>query len=110
MKISPSNFTQMTLSCLILLLISSCNKDSDLLAEYVVEENPVNSEPKEVILDLANAVFTIDEDQPVSFNMLNNTTSDRKGRRKFKSSVKPRYGKITIERDSIAVYTPSSEY
>ena len=110
MKISPSNFTQMTLSCLILLLISSCNKDSDLLAEYVVEENPVNSEPKEVILDLANAVFTIDEDQPVSFNMLNNTTSDRKGRRKFKSSVKPRYGKITIERDSIAVYTPSSDY
>ncbi|MCM4172539.1 hypothetical protein DHD32_13695 [Arenibacter sp. TNZ] len=110
MKITPPNLLQVTLSCLVLFLNFSCNKDSDLLAEYVVEDNPIGTEPKEVIIDLANAVFTTDEDQPVSFNMLYNTTSKRKGRRRYKGSSKPKYGNITIEKDSIAVYTPSSDY
>jgi len=110
MKIFPSNLLLVTLASFVLFLNFSCNKDSDLLAEYVVEENPIGTEPKEVIIDLANAVFTTDEDQPVSFNMLYNTSSNRKGRRRYKGSSKPKYGNITIEKDSIAVYTPSNDY
>ncbi|SHG18459.1 hypothetical protein SAMN03080594_1192, partial [Arenibacter palladensis] len=110
MKITPSNLLQVTLACFVLFLNFSCNKDSDLLAEYVVEENPIGSDPKEVILDLAHAVFTTEEDQPVTFNLLYNTSSERKGRRRYKSSSKPTYGEITIEKDSIAVYTPPSDY
>ncbi|RAJ04616.1 Ig-like domain-containing protein, partial [Arenibacter echinorum] len=110
MKITPSNLLQVTLACFVLFLNFSCNKDSDLLAEYVVEENPIGSDPKEVILDLAHAVFTTEEDQPVTFNLLYNTSSERKGRRRYKSSSKPKYGEITIEKDSIAVYTPPSDY
>ena len=110
MKINPSNLLQVTLLCFVLFLNFSCNKDSDLLAEYVVEENPMGTEPKEVILDLANAVFTTEEDQPVTFNLLYNTSSERKGRRRYKGSSKPKYGKIAIEKDSIAVYTPPSDY
>ena len=110
MKIHPSNLLQVTLLCFVFFLNFSCNKDSDLLAEYVVEENPMGTEPKEVILDLANAVFTTEEDQPVTFNLLYNTTSERKGRRRYKGSSKPKYGKITVEKDSIAVYTPPSDY
>ena len=111
MKITPSNLLQVTLVCLVLFLNFSCNKDSDLLAEYVVNsENEISEIPKEVSIDLAHAVFTTEEDQPVTFNLLYNTSSERKGRRRYKSSSKPKYGAITIEKDSIAVYTPPSDY
>ena len=110
MKITPSNLLQVTLLCFVLFLNFSCNKDSDLLAEYVVEENTMGTEPNEVILDLANAVFTTEEDQAVSFNMLYNTSSNSKGRRRYKRSSKPKYGTITIEKDSVALYTPSNDY
>jgi hypothetical protein len=110
MKITPRNLLPVTLLCLALSLNTSCNKDSDLLAEYVVQQEIATEVPKEVTLDLANALFTTDEDQSVSFNLLNNTTSNRKGRRRFKSNLKPTYGDITIEKDSIAVYTPSNDY
>ncbi|MCM4167349.1 hypothetical protein KCTC52924_02932 [Arenibacter antarcticus] len=110
MKITPSNLIQWTLSCFVLFLSISCNKDSDLLAEYVVEENQISNEPNEVILDLENAVFTTEEDQPVSFNFLYNKSSKRIERRRYKRSSKPRYGEIIIKEDSIAIYTPSNDY
>ncbi|MDL5512647.1 Ig-like domain-containing protein, partial [Arenibacter sp. M-2] len=110
MKITPSNLVQVTLLCLVLFLNFSCNKDSDLLAEYVVNENPTSSEPNEVIIDLAKAEFITEEDQPVTFNLLNNSDSKRKGRRRYKSNTKPKIGDITIEKDSIAVYTPPNDY
>ena len=110
MKITPSNLLQVTLLCLVLFLNFSCNKDSDLLAEYVVNENPTSSEPNEVIIDLAKAEFITEEDQPVTFNLLNNSDSKRKGRRRYKSNTKPKIGDITIEKDSIAVYTPPNDY
>ena len=110
MKITPRNLLPVTLLCFALFLNFSCNKDSDLLAEYVVEQEIATEVPKEVNIDLANALFTTDEDQSVSFNLLNNTSSNRKGRRRFKSNLKPTFGDITIEKDSIAVYTPSNDY
>ena len=111
MKIHPSNLLHVTLVCLVLFLNFSCNKDSDLLAEYVVNPDSESTEvPKELTIDLANAVFTTEEDQSVSFNLLQNTSSNRKGRRRYKSNLKPTYGAITIEKDSIAVYTPPSDY
>ncbi|MCK0193012.1 Ig-like domain-containing protein, partial [Arenibacter sp. F20364] len=111
MKIHPSNLLQMTLVCLVLFLNFSCNKDSDLLAEYVVNPDSESTEiPKEVSIDLAHAVFTTEEDQPVTFNLLYNNSSERKGRRRYKSSSKPKYGAISIEKDSIAIYTPPSDY
>jgi|GEM_PF-2789323 len=110
MKFTPTNLLQLTLVCFFVFLNYSCNKDSDLLAEYVVEENSIGTEPNEVILDLANAVFTTEEDQPVTFNLLDNTSLKREGRTRYKSSLKPKYGEITIEKDSIAIYTPSNDY
>ena len=110
MKITPRILLQVTLLCFFLFLNFSCNKDSDLLAEYVVDQEIAKVVPNEVTIDLANAIFTTEEDKSVSFNLLNNTSSNRKGRRRYKSSLKPTIGTITIQKDSIVVYTPSNDY
>ena len=79
MKIIPLNLLPATLVCLLLFFNLSCNKDSDLLAEYVVIPETESAEtPKEVTIDLANAIFTTEEDQAVSFNLLQNSSDKGK--------------------------------
>ena len=58
MKFHPSNLIQLTLG-FIVLFATSCNKDSDLLAEYVVE-NPKAIILNDVVVTLANNPITIE--------------------------------------------------
>ncbi|MEZ4970194.1 MAG: hypothetical protein R2814_11185 [Flavobacteriaceae bacterium] len=57
MKFHPSNPIQITLICLVLILSYSCNKDSDLLAEYVVENPEIAL--SETVVTLRNSSVTI---------------------------------------------------
>ncbi|RTE53794.1 hypothetical protein EHW67_07610 [Arenibacter aquaticus] len=110
MTFTPKTLMRLSLLTYVLFLSYSCNKDSDLLAEYVIEENPISDDPTEVVIDLENALIATNEDVAVSFNLLNNTSSTRKGRRRYKSNTEPKHGKFTIEKDSIAVYTPTGDF
>ena len=110
MTFTPKTLMRLSLLTYVLFLSYSCNKDSDLLAEYVIEENPISDDPTEVVIDLENALIATNEDVAVSFNLLNNSSSTRKGRRRYKSNTEPKHGKFTIEKDSIAVYTPTGDF
>ena len=59
MKFHPSNLFLLTLGSIVLFLNSSCNKDSDLMAEYVVE-NPQALLINDIVVTLANKPVVIE--------------------------------------------------
>ncbi|WP_143150519.1 Ig-like domain-containing protein [Arenibacter nanhaiticus] len=116
MKLNLPKLMSMLIFTAAVLLNFSCAKDSDLLVDYVVDDNNTaieedkEEEPQEVVIDLENAAITTKEDKPVTFNILNNTTSKGGGRRTYKSSRNPKYGELTIQKDSIALYSPLNDF
>ncbi|MBC8767876.1 right-handed parallel beta-helix repeat-containing protein [Arenibacter sp. BSSL-BM3] len=100
MKFHPSNFTQLTLAIIVLFLSFSCNKDSDLLAEYVVE-NPQAFMVNDVVVTLAN--------KPVVIKPLSNDTFEKPEEVIITAITPPKMGTAEVQEDNTVVYTPNTD-
>jgi hypothetical protein len=105
MKFYPTKIIKLIPTTLVFFLFFSCATDSDLLADYVIEEAIVN----ETTIDANDASIVVDEDKAVSFNMLNNAANKGSNKR-YKSSKQPMNGGLVIQKDSIAIYTPDYDF
>lgn len=99
MKLHPSNPLQVTLFYIILILSSSCNKDSDLLAEYVIENPEIAL--SETIVTLRNSSVTIKPSGKYSNgNSKKSTITD---------VSTPSIGTAVINDDNSITYTPDTD-
>ena len=100
MKIHPKNLLQVTLVCFVLILSSSCNKDSDLLAEYVVE-NPQSFLVNDVVVTLAN--------NPIVIKPLSNDTFEEPEKVIITEVTPPKMGTAVVNEDNSITYTPDTD-
>lgn len=100
MKFHPSNLIQISLGCLALLSITSCNKDSDLLAEYVVE-NPKALLVNDLVVTLAN--------NPITIEPLKNDTFKEPDKVTIVEVTPPSMGTAVINEDNTVTYTPDTD-
>lgn len=99
MKFHPSNPIQITLICLVLMLSYSCNKDSDLLAEYVVENPEIAL--SETVVTLRNSSVIIKPSGKYSNgNSKKSTITD---------VSTPSIGTAVINEDNSITYTPDTD-
>lgn len=99
MKVHPSNLIQISLIFLALLLITSCNKDSDLLAEYVVEDPEVAL--MDNVVTLRNSSVIIKPSKRNSNGMSKKTT--------ITDVSSPSIGTAVINEDNSITYTPDTD-
>ena len=100
MKFHPSNLFQVTLVSFVLFLSFSCNKDSDLLAEYVVEKSQsllVN----DVVVTLAN--------NPIVIAPLSNDTFEKPENVAITEVTPPKMGTAVVNEDNTITYTPDTD-
>ena len=100
MKFHPSNLIKTSLCCLALLLITSCNKDSDLLAEYVVE-NPKALLVNDLVVTLAN--------NPITIEPLKNDSFEDPDKVTIVEITPPTMGTAVINEDNTVTYTPDTD-
>ncbi|MCK0147043.1 Ig-like domain-containing protein [Arenibacter sp. F26102] len=100
MKFRPSNFIQLTLACIVLILCISCNKDSDLLAEYVIE-NPQSIMVNDVVVTLANS--------PIVIEPLSNDAFEEPEKVTITQVTPPTMGTAEVQEDNTVVYTPNAD-
>ena len=100
MKIHPKNLLQVTLVCFVLNLSSSCNKDSDLLAEYVVE-NPQSFLVNDVVVTLAN--------NPIVIAPLSNDSFSEPEKVAITEVTPPKMGTAVVNEDNTITYTPDTD-
>jgi len=100
MKFHPTNFFQLALTSIVLLLCFSCNKDSDLLAEYVVE-NPQSFLANDVVVTLSN--------EPIIIKPLNNDAFEKPEEVVITEVTPPKMGTAEIQEDNTVVYTPNPD-
>ncbi|RTE53793.1 hypothetical protein EHW67_07605 [Arenibacter aquaticus] len=100
MKFHPTNVFQVTLVCFVLFLSFSCNKDSDLLAEYVVEQ-PKAFLVNDQVITLANSPVTIDP--------LSNDSFDDKDNVVITEVTPPTIGNAVVNEDNTITYTPDPD-
>ncbi|MCG2461897.1 cadherin-like domain-containing protein [Flavobacteriaceae bacterium F89] len=108
MKFSPTKIINLIVVIIVLFLNYSCSKDSDLLADYVVDENagtPGN------IVNLENGTIITYEDKMVAINILKDIQSGviRQGT-VLKKVTPPKNGTTEIKTDSTIVYTPNKDF
>src|SRR5690606_18800756 len=103
MKFSPTRIINMIVIIIAVFLNYSCSKDSDLLADYVVNENAGNPGN---LTDLQDGTIITYEDKMVAINILRDIQSSaaRKGT-VLKKVTPPKNGKTEIKTDSTIVYT-----
>ena len=99
MKFHPSNLIQISLGCLAFLLITSCNKDSDLLAEYVVENPEVALSDN--VVTLRNSSVTIKPSEKYSNGKSKKAT--------ITDVSSPSIGTAVINEDNSITYTPDAD-
>ena len=99
MKVHPSNLIQISLIFLALLLITSCNKDSDLLAEYVVENPEVAL--MDNVVTLRNSSVTIKPSEKYSNGKSKKAT--------ITDVSSPSIGTAVINEDNSITYTPDTD-
>ena len=87
----------MTLVCIVLFLSFSCNKDTDLLAEYVIE-NPQAFVVNDVVVTLAN--------NPIVIEPLSNDTFKEPEKVTITEITPPKMGTAEVQADNTVVYTP----
>ncbi|MCK0190845.1 Ig-like domain-containing protein, partial [Arenibacter sp. F20364] len=100
MKFHPTNLLQVTLVCFVLILSSSCNKDSDLLAEYVVE-NPQSFLVNDVVVTLAN--------NPIVIAPLSNDSFSEPEKVAITEVTPPKMGTAVVNDDNTITYTPDTD-
>ncbi|SMG20134.1 Ig-like domain-containing protein [Arenibacter troitsensis] len=100
MKFRPSNFIQLPLITIVLILSFSCNKDSDLLAEYVIEQ-PQAFLVNDVVVTLAN--------NPIVIEPLNNDTFKEPEKVTITEVTPPKMGTAEVQEDNSVVYTPNPD-
>lgn len=100
MKFHPSNFFQLALATIVLFLSFSCNKDSDLLAEYVVE-NPQSFLTNDEVITLAN--------NPIIIKPLSNDKFDQPEEVVITAVTPPKMGTAEVQGDNTVVYTPNTD-
>ena len=100
MKFHPKNLLQVTLVCFVLILSSSCNKDSDLLAEYVVE-NPQSFLVNDVVVTLAN--------NPIVIAPLSNDSFSEPEKVAITEVTPPKMGTAVVNDDNTITYTPDTD-
>ncbi|MCM4172538.1 hypothetical protein DHD32_13690 [Arenibacter sp. TNZ] len=100
MKFHPSNLFQVTLVCFVLFLSFSCNKDSDLLAEYVVEK-PQSFLVNDVVVTLAN--------NPIVIAPLSNDTFKEPDKVAITEVTPPKMGTAVVNEDNTITYTPDTD-
>jgi hypothetical protein len=99
MKFHPSNLIQLTLG-FIVLFATSCNKDSDLLAEYVVE-NPKALMVNDIVVTLANNSINIEP--------LKNDTFEEPDKVTIIEVTPPTMGTAVVNEDNTVTYTPDTD-
>ena len=99
MKFHPSNLIQLTLG-FIVLFATSCNKDSDLLAEYVIE-NPNAILINDVVVTLAN--------NPITIEPLKNDTFEDSEKVVITEVTPPKMGTAVVNEDNTVTYTPDND-
>lgn len=100
MKTHPSNLLQVTLVCLVLFFSFSCNKDSDLLAEYVVEK-PHSLLVNDVVVTLAN--------NPIVIDPLSNDSFTEPEKVVITEVTPPKMGTAVVNEDNTITYTPDTD-
>ncbi|HUH45881.1 MAG TPA: Ig-like domain-containing protein, partial [Arenibacter sp.] len=101
MKLHPSNLVKATLLGFVLTLSISCNKDSDLLAEYVVE-NPKNILLNDIVIGtLAN--------QPIIIDPIDQETYKEPDKVIITEVTPPKMGNTVINGDNTITYTPDTD-
>ena len=100
MKFHPSNFFQLPLATIVLFLSFSCNKDSDLLAEYVVE-NPESFLTNDVVITLSN--------NPIIIKPLSNDKFDKPEEVVITEVTPPKMGTAEVQGDNTVLYTPNAD-
>lgn len=100
MKFRPSNFIQLPLATIVLFLSFSCNKDSDLLAEYVIEQ-PQAFMVNDIVVTLAN--------RPIVIEPLSNDTFKEPEKVTITEVTPPKMGTAEVQEDNTVVYTPNTD-
>ncbi|RAJ09281.1 Ig-like domain-containing protein, partial [Arenibacter echinorum] len=100
MKFHPTKLLKVTLVCSALILSSSCNKDSDLLAEYVIE-NPQSFLVNDVVVTLAN--------NPIVISPLSNDTFEKPEKVAITEVTPPKMGTAVVNEDNTITYTPDTD-
>ncbi|WP_181938105.1 Ig-like domain-containing protein [Arenibacter sp. P308M17] len=90
----------MTLLCFVFFSIISCNKDSDLLAEYVIEQ-PQAFMVNDVVVTLAN--------NPIVIDPLSNDTFEEPEKVTVTEVTPPKMGTAEVQEDNTVVYTPDTD-
>ena len=105
---------------LLISILFSCTKDSDILIDYVLEDSfvPIENfennsqaqEETEVTIDLVNGTFETQEDNIAIFGIsdLSNNTDGKSP--VLKDIIQPLNGQIVVEKDSILKYLPNSDF
>ena len=95
MKFHPSHLIQLTLGCIVL-FATSCNKDSDLMAEYLVE-NPQSLLINDIVVTLANS--------PVVIEPLKNDNFQESEKVTIIEVTPPKMGTAVVNDDNTVTYT-----
>src|SRR5690606_16596481 len=101
MKFHPSNLFKATLLSFVLFLSMSCNKDSDLLAEYVVED------PKTILLN--DIIISTLANEPIIIAPIDEETY-KEPEKALMTEVPPtKMSSVEVQEDNTIIYTPEPE-
>ncbi|MDT7830204.1 right-handed parallel beta-helix repeat-containing protein [Pricia sp. S334] len=106
MKISNSKIVQSMVSLYVLVLLLSCSKDSDLLADYMLS----NVEEARLRADLAiDDNFLIGNQKSIVLNVLANDKFNDPDKVKITKISQPSNGNVVIHNDKTLIYYPNPE-
>ncbi|WP_026810759.1 Ig-like domain-containing protein [Arenibacter latericius] len=100
MTFSPSNLIKLTLVSLVLWSTFSCNKDSDILTDYVVE-NPEALLPNDIVATLPNS--------PIIIDPLGKDTVEKPENVIITEVTPPTLGTAIVNNDNTITYTPDED-
>jgi hypothetical protein len=116
MRLSPTRISHLLFFGLLLSFFFSCSKDSDLYTDYILEEaieteNDSVATLPEVQIDLENGVLELNEDNEVTINIRQGSKSTESYKTGIIQEVsQPINGTVTIEKDSLVIYTPLFDF
>ncbi len=105
MYIFPTKIIKLSTLFIAILLSFSCNKDADLLTDYVLSDS-INA--ADSAGNVANDHFEVLADRSTIFNVLLNDKFKKNQRVKVIHTSTPRMGTVKINADNTITYTPST--
>ncbi|MDV7140111.1 glycosyl hydrolase family 28-related protein [Maribacter sp. TH_r10] len=93
------------LLCFVLILNSSCSKDSDLLTDYVI------SETEETLLNsyLVDDSFTVSRQSSLVLDVLSNDNLENQENVEIIDATEPANGTVVVNEDDTITYTPDAD-